>query len=422
MLEAEETGRGAERDAAAERRAAARDAARAAAEAASEARASADAAGREHRDAAAAAADARTSLAAARAAEAEARARAAATEALAEETEDADADLEPAHRSVRALEAASAALAPQAEAAQARLSEAAARVRDLDAGLTSAQAEVEVAERAAAAAGDEAHRAEVEEAVAAERAGEAGPAPPDGTELPAPDEAAALVEELERRRAALGEVNPLAAGEREELGEREAEMAAQIEDLEGAAAALRDHLHELDAAVAEGFDAVFDGLRERFGEVCGLLFPGGEGRLRAVADEEGEDGIEVEVVPAGKRARSLSLMSGGERSLVALAFLLSLAMARPAPFYLLDEVEAALDDVNLGRFLSVVRSLSERTQFILITHQQPTVEAADTLFGVTMAGEGVSQVVARRLSRDVEGPAQPYVRRALRAISGGRSA
>ncbi|MEZ0284458.1 MAG: AAA family ATPase, partial [Thermoleophilia bacterium] len=267
----------------------------------------------------------------------------------------------------------------------------------------------------------ESHRAEVDEAVAAERAAEAGPAPPPGTELPSPEEAAERLEELEGRRAALGDVNPLAAGEREELGEREAEMAAQIEDLEATAGALRGHLEELDAAVAEGFDALFDGLRARFGEVCGLLFPGGEGRLRAVADEDGEAGIEVEVVPAGKRPRSLTLMSGGERSLVALAFLLSLAMARPAPFYLLDEVEAALDDVNLGRFLSVVARLAERTQFILITHQQPTVEAADILFGVTMGAEGVSQVVARRLSRDVEGPAQPYVRRALRAIPGGRS-
>ena len=137
-------------------------------------------------------------------------------------------------------------------------------------------------------------------------------------------------------------------------------MAAQIADLEAAATALRGHLDELDAAVAEGFDSLFDGLRDRFGEVCGLLFPGGEGRLRAVEDEEGEAGIEVEVVPAGKRPRSLTLMSGGERSLVALAFLLSLAMARPAPFYLLDEVEAALDDVNLGRFLAVVTRLAEQ--------------------------------------------------------------
>ncbi len=199
-------------------------------------------------------------------------------------------------------------------------------------------------------------------------------------------------------------------------------MVAQIDDLESTAASLRSHLSELDEAVAEGFDSLFGAFRDRFAEVCGLLFPGGEGRLRAVEAEDGEAGIEVEVVPAGKRPRSLALMSGGERSLVALGFCLALAMARPAPFYLLDEVEAALDDVNLRRFLGVVRTLSERTQFVLITHQQPTVEIADTIFGVTMGAEGVSQIVARRLTRDVEGPARPYVRRALHAIPGGMSA
>ena len=257
-------------------------------------------------------------------------------------------------------------------------------------------------------------------AVTAERAAEAGPPPARGEETPDPEHAATALADLERRRGLIGAVNPLAATEREELDERESEMVAQIDDLEAAAASLRAHLAELDAAVAEGFESLFDAFRERFTEVCGQLFPGGEGRLRAVVDDDGEAGIEVEVVPAGKRPRSLTLMSGGERSLVALAFCLALAMARPAPFYLLDEVEAALDDVNLRRFLCVVRRLSESTQFLLITHQQPTVEIADTIFGVTMGAEGVSQVVARRLRRDVEGPARPYVRRALHAIPGGR--
>ena len=198
-------------------------------------------------------------------------------------------------------------------------------------------------------------------------------------------------------------------------------MVAQIDDLESTAEALRGHLAELDAAVAEGFDSLFDAFRERFTEVCGLLFPGGEGRLRAVVGEDGEAGIEVEVVPAGKRPRSLALLSGGERSLVALGFCLALAMARPAPFYLLDEVEAALDDVNLRRFLGVVRRLSETTQFLLITHQQPTVEIADTIFGVTMGAEGVSQVVARRLRarRRGPGPARTCAARS-HAIPGGR--
>jgi chromosome segregation protein len=153
-----------------------------------------------------------------------------------------------------------------------------------------------------------------------------------------------------------------------------------------------------------------------------MLFPGGQGRLVEVASEDGEPGVEVQVVPAGKRPRPLAMMSGGERSLVALAFCVSIAMARPAPFYLLDEVEAALDDTNLRRFLAVVRRLADHTQFLLITHQQPTVEIADTLFGVTMGGDGASQVVSRRLDRGVDAvAARPFVRRQLRAIRGGRA-
>jgi chromosome segregation protein len=254
-------------------------------------------------------------------------------------------------------------------------------------------------------------------ALAAERAREAG-LDPDGPAAPGPlpgDDVPALearVADLERRRRALGEVNPLAADERAELAERQAEIDGQVADVEAAAAALRGHLGELDAAVAEGFDEVLDAVGRRFTEVVGLLFPGGEGRIRPVA-LEGEDGVVVEVVPAGKRPRALSLLSGGERSLVALAFCLAVAMARPAPFYLLDEVEAALDDVNLRRFLGVVRRLAGDTQFLLITHQQPTVETADTLFGVTMGGNGVSQVLARRLDRNPEGAARPWVRRAM---------
>jgi chromosome segregation protein len=251
--------------------------------------------------------------------------------------------------------------------------------------------------------------------VASERASEAGPPPPG----PAPDAVedaealAARAEQLEARRLQLGAVNPLAAPERQELAEREAGLREQIADLEAAGASLRTHLTELDGAVAEGFDAIFATVSDRFAEVVDLLFPGGVGRLRAVVGEDGDPGVEVEVVPAGKRPRSLSLLSGGERSLVALAFCLALAMARPAPFYLMDEVEAALDDVNLRRFLSVVTRLGERTQFVIVTHQQPTVEIADTLFGVTMGRDGASQVLARRLRRTVEGPARPYVRRRL---------
>ncbi len=402
---------------------AARAGATAASAAAVSARAAAETASAELRALAAAAADARAALAAALAHEAEAVARVESTRARATEP-DLIHDMEPARRAARALEAAARALAPAAEQARALQVEADAGARDLDAGVASADRAVEQAERVVAASAGRAHAAEVEAAVAGERAAEAGPPPPAAPDeaLPDPEEAASQLAQMESRRESIGAVNPLASAEREELGTRESEMLSQIEDLESTADALRGHLSELDAAVAEGFDSLFDAFRERFTEVCGLLFPGGEGRLRAVVADDGEAGIEVEVVPAGKSARSLALMSGGERSLVALAFCLALAMARPAPFYLLDEVEAALDDINLRRFLGVVRRLSERTQFLLITHQQPTVEIADTIFGVTMGAEGVSQVIARRLRRDLEGPARPYVRRALHAVPGGRSA
>ncbi len=393
----------------------------AASQAAAAARTAADAASAELRACAGRAADARAALAAARAEEAEAAARLSSTRARAQEPELAH-DIAPARRAAAALEAAARALAPAAERARSLQAEADSRARDLDAGVAAGDRAVEEAERTVAGSAGRAHSAEVEAAVAGERSAEAGPPPDESEALPDPEEAATRLADLERRREGIGAVNPLAAVEREELSTRESEMIAQIDDLESTAEALRGHLAELDAAVAEGFDSLFEAFQERFTEVCGLLFPGGEGRLRAVVGDDGEAGIEVEVVPAGKRPRSLALMSGGERSLVALGFCLALAMARPAPFYLLDEVEAALDDVNLRRFLGVVRRLAERTQFLLITHQQPTVEIADTIFGVTMGAEGVSQVIARRLKRDVEGPARPYVRRALHAIPGGRSA
>ena len=198
-------------------------------------------------------------------------------------------------------------------------------------------------------------------------------------------------------------------------------MLAQMDDLEATAAALREHLAELDAAVTEGFEAIFGAFRERFTEVCGQLFPGGEGRLRAVADEDGEAGIEVEVVPAGKRPRSLTLMSGASgRSWPWPSASRSRWRARRRSTCSTRSRRPSTTSTCAASCRSSA-AWPRPTQFLLITHQQPTVEIADTLFGVTMGSEGVSQIVARRLRRDVEGPAQPYVRRALRAIPGGRS-
>jgi chromosome segregation protein len=136
--------------------------------------------------------------------------------------------------------------------------------------------------------------------------------------------------------------------------------------------------------------------------MVGVLFPGGRGRLVLVdADEEGAaGGVAVEVKPAKKLGKKLQLLSGGERALVAIAFLMALVLARPCPFYILDEIEAALDDVNISRFVSLLREYRDRTQFVLITHQKRTMEAADVLYGVTMGVDGASQVVSARMAEE----------------------
>jgi chromosome segregation protein len=154
--------------------------------------------------------------------------------------------------------------------------------------------------------------------------------------------------------------------------------------------------------VEQRFADTFAAVRDNFAEVAATLFPGGEGRLRLTEPEEAdaEPGIEVELRPAGKRITRLSLLSGGEKALGAIAFLFALFLARPCPFYLLDEVEAALDDTNIGRFVELLRRFADRAQFIVITHQKRTMEAADVLYGVTMGPDGVSQVVSRRLARE----------------------
>jgi chromosome segregation protein len=164
---------------------------------------------------------------------------------------------------------------------------------------------------------------------------------------------------------------------------------------------LRD---DLVRTVEERFAETFEKVQANFTEVSSTLFPGGEGHLRLTEpedeDEDEQPGIEVELRPAGKKVTRLSLLSGGEKALGAISFLFALFLARPCPFYLLDEVEAALDDTNIGRFVELLRRYSDRAQFIVITHQKRTMEAADILYGVTMGADGVSQIVSRRLPRE----------------------
>ncbi|MGZ4257089.1 MAG: AAA family ATPase, partial [Gaiellaceae bacterium] len=226
------------------------------------------------------------------------------------------------------------------------------------------------------------------------------------------EELAERAERLERRRESLGQVNPLAKEEYEAEKVRLEELAVQRADLEQSLVELEKLSADLKETVERRFAETFDSVQAHFHEVAATLFAGGEGRLSLTEPEEDDDrpgesapGIEVELRPAGKRVQRLSLLSGGEKALGAISFLFALFLARPCPFYLLDEVEAALDDTNIGRFVELLRRSSDRAQFVVITHQKRTMEAADVLYGVTMGGDGVSQVVSRRLPREAEAAA-----------------
>ena len=186
-------------------------------------------------------------------------------------------------------------------------------------------------------------------------------------------------------------------------------------------------IRDIDREIERAFEETFEATAKNFEEMVEHLFPGGRGRLRRVSlhpvrdaeqaggeERRGEDeeeereelGVEIEVTPAGKSTRKLSLLSGGEKSLVALAFVFAVFLARPCPFYILDEVEAALDDANIDRFLQLIRRFSDRAQFIIVTHQKRTMDAADILYGVSMGGDGVTKVVSRRLPREVAAEAE----------------
>jgi chromosome segregation ATPase len=255
------------------------------------------------------------------------------------------------------------------------------------------RAAAEAAERLAAVGIEDARlEREREEVVARLPAGEA--AEPLSDEQV--EELRAEIARLERRREALGQVNPLAAEEHAREKARLEELAVQREDLERSLAELAKLRDELAATVEQRFEETYAAVERHFAEVASTLFPGGEGRLVRREDEE-EAGVEIELQPGGKKVTRLSLLSGGEKALGAISFLFALFLARPCPFYLLDEVEAALDDTNIGRFVELLRRFSDRAQFIVVTHQKKTMEAADILYGVTMGAQGVTEIVSKRL-------------------------
>jgi chromosome segregation protein len=345
-----------------------------------------------------------------------------ARDAIATRTEVLGAELE-------ADRAAGEKLAGELRACAAREQQVQARLKERGEAVTRGEVRAQQARDAAADAREELGRL-------AERLGlEADPsaAPlPDGERA----DLQARIERLQRRREQIGPVNPLAQAEYKEALEHVEELETQREDLENALRELKGLIRDTDRRIQEAFEETFTAAAKNFEEVAEQLFPGGRGRLRLVresgfppaprpvlgggsADEEAPDvderadaeaekagagsgpgddmGVEIEITPAGKATKRLTLLSGGEKSLTALAFLFAVFLARPCPFYILDEVEAALDDLNIDRFLKVLGQFSDRAQFIVVTHQKRTMEAADCLYGVSMAGNGVSRVISRRL-------------------------
>jgi chromosome segregation protein len=224
------------------------------------------------------------------------------------------------------------------------------------------------------------------------------PEVPDG--VTAAEHAAALADKL----ASLGPVNPLALEELSALEERHRELDTQVADVRAARRELQEVIRALDDEIVQSFAAAAADVNEHFSALVAMLFPGGTGRLSLTEpDDLLHTGVEVEVRPAGRNVRRVSLLSGGERSLAALAFLFAVFRSRPSPFYLMDEVEAALDDVNLHRFLGLVREFRDEAQLIIVSHQKRTMETGDALYGVTMAPGGSSQVISQRVER----PTQP---------------
>ena len=261
-------------------------------------------------------------------------------------------------------------------------------------------------------------------------------AEPAAAELSAEEREAltSRLERLARRREQIGPVNPLAQTEYEEAVAHVEELERQRDDLETALRELNKLISDTDRQIRESFEQMFEAAARNFEHVAARLFPGGRGRLRLVTErdgparvlgggpapdeakpdsEEGDDGeprgsqeepeeedllgVEIEITPAGKEMKRLTLLSGGEKSMTALAFLFAVFLARPCPFYILDEVEAALDDLNIDRFLELLRTYSGQAQFIVVTHQKRTMEAADSLYGVSMGSDGISKVISRRL-------------------------
>ncbi|MFD4644372.1 chromosome segregation protein SMC [Lentzea sp. NPDC058436] len=220
------------------------------------------------------------------------------------------------------------------------------------------------------------------------------------------DTQARRAKRAERDLSLLGKVNPLALEEFAALEERYKFLSTQLEDIKDTRRDLLTVVKEVDDKILEVFTLAYEDVAREFEVVFKVLFPGGEGRLVLTEpDDMLTTGIELEARPPGKKVKRLSLLSGGEKSLAAVAMLVAIFRARPSPFYVMDEVEAALDDTNLHRLIGLFQQLRDRSQLLIITHQKPTMEIADALYGVSMRGDGISQVISQRLRSPADAPA-----------------
>ena len=223
-----------------------------------------------------------------------------------------------------------------------------------------------------------------------------GDTAPDFTADTTPE---ARVRELERELKIIGPINPLALEEFEELKERRDFLDSQLNDVKAARRDLHKLIRSIDEEIVTVFTAAYADVATNFSQLFTTLFPGGKGGLVLTSSDDILNcGIEIEAKPSGKNVKQLSLLSGGERALVALAFLFAVFRSRPSPFYVMDEVEAALDDMNLSRFLAMVEEFRKEAQLIIVSHQKRTMEAADVLYGVSMKPGGSSKVVTERVT------------------------
>jgi len=221
-------------------------------------------------------------------------------------------------------------------------------------------------------------------------------------EVPAGTTLAGRGRDLDRELRIMGPINPLALEEHDALLERHEFLQEQLDDVKASRKELNRVIRAVDQEIVTVFSSAFDDVSRNFTQLFSTLFPGGAGKLTLTdPDDMLNSGIEMEARPSGKNVRRLSLLSGGERSLTALAFLFAVFRARPSPFYLMDEVEAALDDVNLHRFLDLIHEFRDEAQLLVVSHQKRTMEAADCLYGVSMPPGGSSRVVSQRVSDDL---------------------